>query len=74
MIYLDCKQIGLDKFEISWGWPKVICEEDPGTDTQSAGCLGIMDKTVTHAIIQYRDGGRVEEDTAERSPYVFEGT
>ena len=72
MQYVDCKVIGPTEFEISWGWPmsNVVELSAPGQDGASARPI---DKTVTHAVIEYTDGDEVKQVTVKTSPHTFKG-
>ena len=73
MFYLDCKTIGPEKFEISWGWPLVLLD-DRQTDESDSDVPSLeTDKTVTHAVIEYIEGRETKRIIAETSPYVFTG-
>ena len=72
MFYVDCKAEEPEQVKISWGWPVVLI--DGQTDTSDSDALHKEnDKTVTHAVIEFKENGEVKRVTAETSPYIFKG-
>ena len=69
VLFLDCKVLGQDEIEISWGWPLVSMEAVPS----DSGITGVVDKSVTHVIIQYKEGEQLKRITAEKSPCIIKG-
>ena len=70
LFYLDCKIIASDEIEISWGWPQEPIEgEHEGQDSFTVE----IDKSVTHAVIEYKEGEELKRVKAETSPYVLAG-
>ena len=39
----------------------------------SESSVRVVDKSVTHAVIQYMDGGQHSKVTAEKSPFIYKG-
>ena len=66
MLYLDCKVVGYGLHEVSWGWPL------SSSDTESRS-KGTLDKTVTHAILEYTEGECVKRVEVQTSPHHVEG-
>ena len=66
VLYLDCRVLGEGRHEVSWGWPL------SSSDTESS-CGAILDKTVTHALLEYTEGEHVKQVEVQTSPHVVEG-
>ena len=82
IVYVDCKFRGQGEVEISWGWPVVSIETAPSESGASAeprqtisseSSVRVVDKSVTHAVIQYMEGGQHKEVTAKKSPFIYKG-
>ena len=85
MIYTDCRFLDQQTVEISWGWPVVSSEvtfSDSRAGAESIELLSsddvntsarVVDKSVTHAVIQYMEDGQHKKVTAKKSPFIYKG-
>ena len=64
--------LALEEFEISWGWPLSKTVE-LSTTAEDSSIVAAMDKTVTHAVIEYLEGEDLKKVTVLTSPYFFRG-
>ena len=74
VLYLDCFILGAETFQLSWGLPLVSNDGEASAEASSEiSSMGVIDPTVTHAVIQYRDQGHICKVEAKTSPYTFTG-
>ena len=70
MLYLDCKSVGENQFELTWGLPIEVKQGDCH-DAE----IEVVDKSVTHMVVGHKSGGQEWVDVkVEKSPFRFEGT
>ena len=77
VFFIDCKVLAPIEFEISWRWPLVSVTDDhqekKNSDEEKNLMLNVVDKSLMHAVIEYRERGQVKRLTAKTSPYIFKG-
>ena len=74
VFYLDCQVMHHSEFLISWGWPLVSETEAPrGQSKQLNDNIQVVDKSIMHAVIEYKEDDQVKRTTVRTSPYIFNG-
>ena len=75
VFFLDCQVLNQREFAISWGWPLVyeLDIKDAGNEEAEKASTEVVDKSMMHAVIEYREEGQVKSVTAKTSPYIFKG-
>ena len=77
VFFVDCKVLGLEEFSISWGWPLVyeqdVPEETKKTEAATNTGPEVVDKSLLHAVIEYKEGQEVKRVKALTSPFIFKG-
>ena len=74
VLYFDCFVVAEGTFRLSWGLPIVSNHGDSAEALTDISSMGVIDSTVTHAVIQYMDKGEVHKVAVDTSPYTFTGT
>ena len=64
--------MNLGKFSISWAWPVISGNAGKEGDVGKTN-TDEMDATITHAVVEYREGERVERKLVNKPPFIFEG-
>ena len=72
MYYIDCKTLDQDQIELSWGWPLALSDGQTDASYSDVPSYG-SDKTVTHAVIEFKEKGEIKRVTTSTSPYIFTG-
>ena len=76
VFFIDCKFLGQNEFSISWGWP-LVCEDAPAETNKADEATNrnseVVDKSLVHAVIEYRENREVKRVKALTSPYIFKG-
>ena len=70
--FLNCKVLSPQKFRITWAWPLVDTDTE-GNAASDKECTEMMDSTITHAVIEYKQGVQLQRTSLDNPAFIYDG-
>ena len=73
LVYLDCKILGPEEFQLFWGWPPITKARKASSRCKAKSKSLKLQKPITHAVVEYMDEGEWRRIKTKTSPFLFKG-